>query len=559
MTEFGALIATLPGGQQQEFVLSKAEVSIGRSATSDVRLRDATISRSHTRLQCGVDGCWVEDLGSANGTRVNGVRLQRARLLPGDLITIGAATLRFEPRAREEEDSTICSEEELEATLLGSAVETNLNESREARLAVHTASSTWEVPLTGDVLSIGRLAENDVVIDSLRASRRHARIERGPTNYLLRDLNSNNGTLVNGRRIATHRLQDCDTIRIGSGQMTFKAGFAEEDLTLVDVPRARAGSKRPVVVIPGFMGSNLWLGSEKVWPNVRQLLKHPEMLKLGEGAPPIVARGLVNEVVVVPNLIKQEQYGGLIDYLEEALGYERGKDLLEFAYDFRQDVPASARELAQAIADWNPGAPVTLIAHSMGSLVSRYYVDRLGGDKLTERMVLLGGPHFGAPKAIVNLSTAATLLPFGMLGAKLRDLLLTYPSMYSLLPEYACGEDQHGHSIDWLHDTAWLPAPSAPHLRAAAELRSELRHGCAVPTVCIFGYGMKTMTSLRMQRDQRGLCHGVEGFHEPAGDSSVPERSATLEGAEIHPVRQYHGTLHVDSDVKKRLKVELMR
>jgi hypothetical protein len=80
-----------------------------------------------------------------------------------------------------------------------------------------------------------------------------------------------------------------------------------------------------------------------------------------------------------------------------------------------------------------------------------------------------------------------------------------------------------------------------------------------VPTVCIFGYGMKTMTALRMHRDERGLCHGVEGFHEPAGDSSVPERSATLDGAEIHPVRQYHGTLHVDSDVKKRLKVELMR
>jgi pSer/pThr/pTyr-binding forkhead associated (FHA) protein len=563
MTEFGALIATLADGEQQQFVLSKTEVSIGRSATSDIRLRDAKVSRSHTRLECGAGGCFVEDLGSANGTRVNRSRVQRARLTPGDVITIGSATLRFAAKASEDDETLIgvgaADGEASEPTLFGGAIETQLNESRVARLAIHNASSTWEATLDGDVLSIGRLPENDVAIDSPRASRRHARIERTAAGYLLRDLNSNNGTTVNGRRVTTHRLEDCDTIRIGGTQMTFKAGFAEEDLTMMDVPRAKANVKRPVVVVPGFMGSNLWMGSEKVWPNARRLFKDPESLKLGAGSPPVVAKGLVNEVVMIPNLIKQEQYGGLIDYLEESLGYERGKDLLEFAYDFRQDVRASARELAQAIAEWNPAGAVTVIAHSMGSLVSRYYVDRLGGHKRTERMILLGGPHSGAPKAVINLSMAATLLPFGLLGTKLRELLLTYPSMYSLLPEYECGSDQTGRSIDWLKDTTWLPEASAPHLKGAAEMRSELYRGCTVPTVCVFGYGMKTMTSLRMQRDERGLCAGVETVHELAGDSTVPENSATIEGAEIHPVRQFHGTLHVDGDVKKRLKVELTR
>jgi hypothetical protein len=47
--------------------------------------------------------------------------------------------------------------------------------------------------------------------------------------------------------------------------------------------------------------------------------------------------------------------------------------------------------------------------------------------------------------------------------------------------------------------------------------------------------------------------------HEDGGDSTVPESSATLEGTEIHPIRQYHGTLHVDNDVRKRLKIELTR
>ncbi len=46
---------------------------------------------------------------------------------------------------------------------------------------------------------------------------------------------------------------------------------------------------------------------------------------------------------------------------------------------------------------------------------------------------------------------------------------------------------------------------------------------------------------------------------EPGGDGTIPEHSAVLEGSEIHPVRQQHGALFVDSDVKMRLKLELTR
>jgi len=46
---------------------------------------------------------------------------------------------------------------------------------------------------------------------------------------------------------------------------------------------------------------------------------------------------------------------------------------------------------------------------------------------------------------------------------------------------------------------------------------------------------------------------------EEGGDATVPEQSAIAEGSEIHPVQQAHGSLYVDRDVKKRLKVELTR
>lgn len=141
--------------------------------------------------------------------------------------------------------------------------------------------------------------------------------------------------------------------------MFFKAGFAEEDLTLVEPPGCRS-EKHPVVVLPGFFGSNLYHGSQKFWPNPRQLFKNPHLLKYQEGDKTLVPKGLIDEVVVVPNVMKLEQYGALIDYLEESLGYERGKDLLEYPYDFRQDNRISARQLGKAIEEWGVKAALPL-------------------------------------------------------------------------------------------------------------------------------------------------------------------------------------------------------
>jgi hypothetical protein len=91
------------------------------------------------------------------------------------------------------------------------------------------------------------------------------------------------------------------------------------------------------------------------------------------------------------------------------------------------------------------------------------------------------------------------------------------------------------------------------------EFRTELGTRSSVPTVCIFGYGLKTVTKVRLECDANGLCRSISSLSEPAGDGSVPELSACMERTEIHPVRQHHGVMFVDSDVKKRLKLELMR
>jgi pSer/pThr/pTyr-binding forkhead associated (FHA) protein len=550
----GKLVLILAGGREKEYSLARTSLTLGRATTSDIPLSDPRASRSHARIDCTEDGCAIVDLGSANGTWLDGARVDRALLAPGSLITLGDSVLRFEAVGlRPEEDITsIESEADLKATLTQTTLDVRMNDTAVSRLAVHTSQRTWEVPLTAEVLTIGRSPENDVHLDDSSASRRHARLERRGDAFVVRDLGSTNGTWVGSQRIDEHQLHDGDTIRIGTDLLVFKRGFSCDDLTLVDRP-SRESRRSPVVVVPGLMGSELWRGSEMVWPNARSLL-HPAFMSPEE---PLEARGLVGEVVIVPNLIKLEQYGRLGDYLEEGLSYQRGKDLLEFAYDWRQDVRLSAKKLAAAVDNWAVEPPITIIAHSLGCLVSRWYVEHLGGKDKVGRLILLGGPHYGAPKAVSALLTGKGLLPFGLLGERLRELIMALPSMYQLLPIRECAVDQEGRNFSVLVDDMWVGETQRPFLRAAAEFRRDLGLRSSVPSICIFGYGVSTITGARVQREATGLWQKVDLVVEPAGDGTVPAWSSVLEGSEIHPVHQSHSALYVDQDVKMRLKMEL--
>src|ERR1019366_7906598 len=171
------------------------------------------------------------------------------------------------------------------------------------------------------------------------------------------------GTRVGVTRIDRHVLADGDAIRIGDARLIYKAAFSCDDLAVIDQKFKPA--RRPVVIVPGLGGSKLWRGSQLVWPNVRHLLLHVDELAMSN---PLEPRGLLDQVVIIPNFIKMQQYGGLTDYLVEELGYERGRDLLEFAYDSRQDARVTARKLAEVLDGWNVGAPITFLAHSLGCL-----------------------------------------------------------------------------------------------------------------------------------------------------------------------------------------------
>jgi adenylate cyclase len=82
-------------GEQTFELRSGAPLVVGRALNSDIPVFDPTISRKHAEVGLDADGVHVTDLGSSNGTFLNGARIDAARLSPGDVITFGKVAFRL--------------------------------------------------------------------------------------------------------------------------------------------------------------------------------------------------------------------------------------------------------------------------------------------------------------------------------------------------------------------------------------------------------------------------------------------------------------------------------
>src|SRR5688572_25640167 len=85
-----------------------------------------------------------------------------------------------------------------------------------------------------DVMSIGRSRDNDIVVENLSVSRNHARIRRQAGKYILTDLNSANGTYVNGVRVSKTEIVNDDVIAIGKHKLHFADEQVDEEKLIAD-------------------------------------------------------------------------------------------------------------------------------------------------------------------------------------------------------------------------------------------------------------------------------------------------------------------------------------
>jgi pSer/pThr/pTyr-binding forkhead associated (FHA) protein len=81
-----------------DMALNSTQLTVGRGGQNDIALpHDDYVSARHARFEPRQDGVWIQDLGSTNGTFLNGARLERPRrLAPGDVVRVGETDLRYE-------------------------------------------------------------------------------------------------------------------------------------------------------------------------------------------------------------------------------------------------------------------------------------------------------------------------------------------------------------------------------------------------------------------------------------------------------------------------------
>lgn len=190
------LICRAPGGKRLTFTLGDDEAVLGREPGLAATVPLDGVSRRHARITWDGRFHWLEDLGSTNGTFLNGQPARRERLRHLDVITLGKrADLVFAER----------DDEARSERLLG-IVAASLR-------GVGAEGEIYEIP-TGEV-TLGRSSACNVELDSTAVSKLHARVDRRLTQLVLEDLGSSNGTFVNGVRTTTTLLHDGDVISLG--------------------------------------------------------------------------------------------------------------------------------------------------------------------------------------------------------------------------------------------------------------------------------------------------------------------------------------------------------
>jgi hypothetical protein len=238
-------------------------------------------------------------------------------------------------------------------------------------------------------------------------------------------------------------------------------------------PAAESKEKRPIIFIPGILGSRLVNGEtgEGVWVSIKRSktddLRLPMTPNLLANRDKIVPKDVIDKIKIVKYFPKISVYQGVSDFLETA-GYKQGDwddpkkngaagdhdTYYMFAYDWRLDNVENAARLLQMLDKLRaklgkPGLKFDVLAHSMGGLIARYAAmyghsdlsdnpkPTWEGTKYFHDICLFGTPNEGAMEAFDTMIHGYS---FDILGGRRhfgilnREVALSSPALFELLP-----------------------------------------------------------------------------------------------------------------------------
>jgi hypothetical protein len=227
----------------------------------------------------------------------------------------------------------------------------------------------------------------------------------------------------------------------------------------------KAPMKDMIIILPGILGSvlqkdgkDLWnVSGQAIWQvltNLGEVIKDlklsqddPEAESLGDG---IRATSLIQDTHLIPGLWKIDGYTQTAKLITDNFAVtpgdirhdpdDKAANFYEFAYDWRRDNRANARILKKLIDKrlkrWRESsgasdAKVILLAHSMGGLISRYYLEVLEGWQDSRALFTFGTPYRGSLNAVNFLANG-----YKNSFLDLTEVMRSLTSIYQLLPIY---------------------------------------------------------------------------------------------------------------------------
>lgn len=199
-----------------QFSFDHGSYIIGRLDECDIVLPSSSVSRKHARIFIENDRCYIEDLGSANGVIVDGQRVvQRRDLGTASQIRVGDFYMYLEFRSPDSHGRK---------TALNTLFITDSSDHHKL-VRINDSFAGEEFSLSEVENTIGRTDENFILLSDPSISRKHGRIVRDGDFYTAVDLNSSNGTRVNGKPLQAPRvLKVGDIVEFGDIEFVFVDG-----------------------------------------------------------------------------------------------------------------------------------------------------------------------------------------------------------------------------------------------------------------------------------------------------------------------------------------------
>ena len=226
------LIVTETGKREEKDFNLSMQALIGRVPESDVPLAGSGVSREHAKIIREDEQFYLLDLGSSNGTLLNGMALkphEKNLLKSSDRITIDKYHLKlwltdelFEESLKEEEEVT--DADILEVKLLKKVWDAVDQETVPSLEVLNGSAEGKRIFLTDDApeMIIGRDPSCDFSINEYVISRQHAKIAKKWGGIALIDMESKNGSFVNNKRVTEEFLHDGDRIALGTIVFLFR-------------------------------------------------------------------------------------------------------------------------------------------------------------------------------------------------------------------------------------------------------------------------------------------------------------------------------------------------